>query len=199
MLSAPDLTAAPDGLPDRRVALARAGDEAAFGELIREHQNMIHALAYRMTGSTEDAADLAQDTFVKAWQRLGTFRGDCSFGTWVHRIALNLCLNWRERTERSRRVNAGLEQEAQMSSPAGHDLAGREAERLRRVNEALQRLKPADRAAVVLTVFEGLNHAKAARQLGCAETTVSWRVWLARRQLRKWLSDLGPDSPEDSA
>jgi RNA polymerase sigma-70 factor (ECF subfamily) len=199
MLSAPHPTAAHDGRPDHRVALARSGDEVAFGELVREHQQMIHALAYRMTGSAEDAADLAQDTFVKAWQRLGTFRGDSSFGTWVHRIALNLCLNWRQRTERFRQLHAGLEEEARTVSAAADDIASLEAERLRRVNEALQRLSPADRAAVVLTVFEGLNHAQAARQLDCAETTVSWRVWVARRKLRKWLSDLGPDSPENSA
>jgi RNA polymerase sigma-70 factor (ECF subfamily) len=199
MLSAPSPTAAPDGLPDRRVALARAGDEGAFGELVREHQHMIHALTYRMTGSAEDAADLAQDTFVKAWQRLDTFRGDSSFGTWLHRIALNLCLNWRQRTERVRQLHAGLEEETGTSPAPGGDIESLEAERLRRVNEALQRLSPADRAAVVLTVFEGLNHAQAARQLDCAETTVSWRVWTARRKLRKWLSDLGPDSPEDSA
>lgn len=198
MLSAPSPTAAPDGLPDRRVALARAGDEGAFGELVREHQHMIHALTYRMTGSAEEAADLAQDTFVKAWQRLDTFRGESSFGTWLHRIALNLCLNWRQRTERARQLHAGLEEETRTSPAPGGDIESLEAERLRRVNEALQRLSPADRAAVVLTVFEGLNHAQAARQLDCAETTVSWRVWVARRKLRKWLSDLGPDSPGNS-
>lgn len=57
--------------------------------------------------------------------------------------------------------------------------------------------RPADRAAVVLTVFEGLNHAEAAKQLDCAETTVSWRVWQARRKLKKWLADLGPVTPEN--
>ncbi len=199
MLSAPNPTTVPDALPDRRVALARAGDEGAFGELVREHQHMIHALTYRMTGSAEDAADLAQDTFIKAWQRIGTFRGDSSFGTWVHRIALNLCLNWRRRAVRFQQLHAGLEREARIVPTPADDRGSLEAERSHRVNEALQKLSPADRAAVVLTVFEGFNHAQAARQLGCAETTVSWRVWLARRKLRKWLSDLGPDSPEASA
>lgn len=198
MLSVPNPTAAHDGLPDRRVALAQAGDEGAFSELVREHQHMIHALTYRMTGSAEDAADLAQDTFVKAWQRLGTFRGDSSFATWVHRIALNLCLNWRQRSDRSRQLHDGLEMEARTASALSDDIAGVEAERSRRVHEALQRLSAPDRAAVVLTVFEGLNHAQAARQLDCAETTVSWRVWTARRKLRKWLSDLGPEEPEVS-
>lgn len=198
MLSAPHPTTAPAGPPERRLALARAGDEGAFGELVREHQHMIHALAFRMTGSAQDAADLAQDTFVKAWQRLGTFRGDSSFATWIHRIALNLCLNWRQRTDRSRQLQARLEHEAHAASAPDEAMRDAETERLRRINDALQRLSPADRAAVVLTVYEGLNHAQAARQLDCAETTVSWRVWQARRKLRRWLADLGPDSTETS-
>lgn len=166
---------------------AQAGDEAAFGELVSSHQRMIHTLTFRMTGSATDAADVAQETFVRAWRQLGSFRGDCSFATWLYRIAVNASLTWRTRADRRQRV-----QDQWAAQPEEVGDSGDDSLRVGRVVEALQRLEPEYRAAVVLTVYDGLNHAEAARVLGCAETTVSWRIWRARRQLRKWLADLAP-------
>lgn len=147
---------------------------------------MIHSLGFRLTGSAADAADLAQETFLRAWRQLGGFRGDCAFASWLRRIAVNLALNWRAGSDRQQRAHDQWFAEHRSETGAGSSI---EPER---VAAALQRLDPEYRAALVLTVYEGLNHAEAARTLGCAETTVSWRIWRARRQLRGWLADLAP-------
>jgi RNA polymerase sigma-70 factor, ECF subfamily len=194
----PDATtpnAPPEPLTDT-LAAARAGDEEAFSGIVREHHRRIHSLAYRMTGSIQDADDLAQETFLRAWRQLRSFRGDSSLATWLHRIALHLSLSWRERASSRQRTRDAYEAESRPTAHGGDDGGDLEAERNRRVVEALQRLKPDFRAAIVLTVYEGLSHAEAARRLGCAETTVSWRVWRGRRMLRAWLADLMPQSAE---
>jgi RNA polymerase sigma-70 factor, ECF subfamily len=194
----PDATTpdAPPEPPTDTLAAARAGDEEAFSGIVREHHRRIHSLAYRMTGSIQDADDLAQETFLRAWRQLRSFRGDSSLATWLHRIALHLSLNWRERASSRQRTRDAYEAESRPAVHGGDDVVDLEAERNRRVVEALQRLKPDFRAAIVLTVYEGLNHAEAASRLGCAETTVSWRVWRGRRMLRAWLADLMPRNAE---
>ena len=163
------------------IRASQTGDPAAFARLVSRHQRMIQALAYRMTGSLAEAEDLAQETFIAAWDRLGGFRGDASFSSWLYRIALNRCLNSRGRATRREVAHQAwsAQHEAQAS---GDDLLSQQ------VQAALLKLDPAHRAAIVLTVYDGLNHAEAGRVLGCAETTVSWRVFMARRQLKKLLA-----------
>lgn len=165
------------------VRASQSGDHAAFARLVGRYQRMIHALAYRMTGSLAEAEDLAQEAFVAAWRQLDGFRGDASFSSWLYRIAVNRCLNWRSRAARREAVH--LDWHAQTSTPTPGD-----DERSQRVQAALLQLDVPTRAAVVLTVYDGLNHAEAARALGCAETTVSWRVFQARRKLKRLLGDL---------
>lgn len=164
------------------VLRSRHGDSEAFGALIRAHQRMIHALTYRMTGSLADAEDLAQETFIQAHQQLDQFRGDASFGSWLYRIAVNRCLNWRKREARHARLHEEWGREQAAATIPDEGLA-------RRVQEALLQLKPKQRAAVVLTVYEGMNHAQAAHVLGCSETTVSWRLFTARARLKRLLAD----------
>ena len=72
-----------------------AGDTEAFAALVKQYQKMVHALAFRMTGSLDDAEDLAQETFLRAYQQLDSFRGEAKFSTWLCQIAVNLSLNWR--------------------------------------------------------------------------------------------------------
>ena len=107
--------------------------------------------------------------------------------TWLRRIAVNCGLNWRRSAVSRQQLQHDWSEHQRLTADLDDD-----ATRGLRVNEALQRLDPPVRAAVVLTIYEGLNHAEAAQALGCAETTVSWRVWVARRQLKKWLADLAP-------
>jgi len=166
------------------VRASQTGDPAAFGRLVSRHQRMIHALAYRMTGSLAEAEDLAQEAFIAAWHQLDGFRGEASFSSWLYRIAVNRCLNWRSRARRRDAVHLEWS-EQRVSNAPGDD------PRARQVQEALLQLDPVQRAAIVLTVYDGLNHAEAARVLGCAETTVSWRVFIARRKLKQLLAN-GP-------
>ena len=169
------------------VLLSQQGDAAAFEELIRQHQRMVHALTFRMTGSLADAEDLAQETFLRAYEQISGFRGAARFSTWLYRIAMNTCLNWRQ----SERRRAELHAEA-----AGEMLAERNGSVARdqdqeQVQAALLKLPAKQRAAIVLTIYDGLNHAEAAEVLGCSETTVSWRIFAARQKLKRWLSANG--------
>src|SRR5262245_302981 len=77
------------------IEASRLGDPEAYGALVRKYQKMIHALTYRMSGSEADAEDLAQETFLLGWRRLDGFRAEAKFSSWLYRIAINQCLNWR--------------------------------------------------------------------------------------------------------
>jgi RNA polymerase sigma-70 factor (ECF subfamily) len=173
--------AAPDS-EQEWIAHSLEGDHGAFEQLVRKYQHMIHALTFRMTGSFADADDLSQETFIQAHRQLASFRGEASFGSWLYRIALNKSLNWRKRSQNRERVNTEWSNQRTTSGPDGH-ISGR-------VQEALLKLNPKQRAAVLLTTYDGLNHAEAARLLGCSETTVSWRLFAARRKLKSLLKDL---------
>jgi RNA polymerase sigma-70 factor (ECF subfamily) len=164
----------------RRLVQSQNGDHSAFEALIRDHQRMIYSLCYRMSGSAEDAEDLSQETFIQAYQHLDAFRGEAGVWTWLYRIAVNLCLNWRKREQR--RIQAHQEwSEQELSTP------GENAGRAQQVQEALMKLTPKQRAAVILTTYDGLTHAEAAAALGCSETTVSWRLFAARAKLKRLL------------
>ena len=158
------------------------GDVEAFETLIRENQRMIHSLCYRMTGSMDDAADLAQETFIQAHRHLTEFRGHAKVSSWLYRIAMNQCLNWQKSSQRRERLHREWSEQQR-------DTAAREVDRrAQAVEQAILSLHPKQRAAIVLTVHEGLTHAEAARALGCSETTVSWRLFAARRKLKRLLS-----------
>lgn len=168
------------------VSQSQNGDPAAFEPLIRKHQRMIYSLTYRMTGSSADAEDLTQETFVRAYRQIAAYRGAAKFSTWLYRIAVNVCLKWRQRETLRAEVHAGwvdisgrpgVEKE---SAPSNGELRGR-------MQTALLKLPGKQRAAILLTTYDGLNHADAAKVLGCSETTVSWRVFVARRKLKNWL------------
>ena len=164
------------------VELSQQGDPQAFESLVSKYQRMIHALTFRMTGSVADAQDLAQETFIQAFQQLGQFRGEASFSSWLYRIALNKCLNWHKRERRRQGLREDCNLRRDEPSQADESLA-------QRVQEALMKLNPKQRAAVVLTIYDGLSHAEAARALGCAETTVSWRLFAAKRKLKRLLAE----------
>ena len=169
------------------VGQSQAGNPEAFEELVRRHQHMIHSLTFRMTGSPADAEDLAQESFIRAYGQIGSYRGEAKFSTWLYRITVNVCLNWRQREARRIRFQTSREDTiAELWAAAGMSPA--ENEQCRRVQEALLKLPAKQRAAIVLTVYDGFNHAEAAKVLGCSETTVSWRVFSARRKLKRWLT-----------
>ena len=156
------------------------GDPEAFESLVRRHQRMIYALAYRMTGSAAEAEDLTQETFIRAHGQLANFRADARFSSWLYRIAVNLCLNWRKRAVRRDQLHHEWRQQQEPAPAPDTSLT-------RQVQDALLKLNAKQRAAIVLTTYDGLSHAEAARALGCSETTVSWRVFAARAKLKRLL------------
>ena len=172
------------------VVQTQKGSPAAFEELVRNHQRMIYSLTFRMTGSLADAEDLAQETFIRAYEQIGTFRGASKFSTWLYRIAVNTCLNWRQSEARRSQLHASCAEEMSVRHSNGEIPAGQNGA-CQQVQSALLKLPAKQRAAIVLTTYDGLNHAEAAQVLGCSETTVSWRVFAARRKLKRWLTSNG--------
>ncbi len=173
------------------VRRSRAGDTEAFASLVTRYQQMIDALTWRMTGSLADAQDLAQETFIQAYHSLDQFEDRSKFSTWLYRIAVNKCLNWRKAMGRRSQLHEkwATESEREAAHRPSASSAGEHAQS-DAIQKALLKLPAEQRAAIVLTVYEELNHAEAARVLGCSETTVSWRIFRARRKLKQWLQDL---------
>jgi len=169
---------------DDLVLQCRNGNSDAFEMLVRRHQQMIHALTFRMTGSGADAEDLAQETFIRAYEQIGSFNGKAKFATWLYSIAVHACLNWRR--DEARRFRAEADCAREMLARGNDDRPSEDTAQEAQV--ALMKLPAKQRAAIVLTVYEGLSHAEAARVLKCSETTVSWRVFTAKRKLKNVLS-----------
>jgi RNA polymerase sigma-70 factor (ECF subfamily) len=168
------------GDPDSAlVEAAAAGDRAAFAQLLERHYDRVHALAWQLTGSRADADDIAQDVCCTLADKIGTFRGEARFGTWLIGIAYNACRDLRRR----RRSFAGLTERLAVlaglqKAPDGRDLYGSIW-----LRSAIARLKPAYRDAAVLVAGQQLSHAEAAEILGVAESTISWRMHEVRRML----------------
>ena len=145
-----------------------------------------------MTGSLADAEDLAQETFIRAYEQIGSFRGASKFSTWLYRITVNTCLNWRQSEARRFQLQTDCAGEMSVNRVNGESSS---ADNLlnQQVQSALLKLPAKQRAAIALTIYDGLNHAEAAQVLGCSETTVSWRVFAAKRKLKRWLTAKGEE------
>lgn len=167
-------------------ALAAAGDAHAFERLYRAHVARVHALARRML-SVEEADEVTQDVFVRCWQKLHTFRGDAAFGTWLHRLAINVCLARRaahgKRRDRFAPSDAPLEGMAHRVER--HPDAAVDLER------AVQQLPEGARQVFVLHDIEGYRHEEIAEMLGTVAGTSKSQLHRARMALRRYLrSDL---------
>ncbi len=162
------------------ISKSQEGDLQAFEALIKQYQHMIHSLIYRMTGSLSDAEDIAQETFITAYHQIGKFRREARFSSWLYRIAVNICLNWKKKKERHDQLHENYTPE-EFSFGLDNEMAAK-------VQEALLKLNPKQRTAIILTVYDGLTHGEAARTLGCSETTVSWRIFMARKKLKQLLT-----------
>lgn len=171
------------------IRLSQHGDDAAFEELMRTHQTLIHSLTFRMTGSLADAKDLAQETFVRAYRQLDSYQGTSKFSSWLYRIGVNACLDWQRRERRRTEIYHHFGEMADTVTPAESESALDLDELSQDVQAALMKLSAKQRAAIVLTVYGEHNHAEAAKILGCSETTVSWRIFTARRKLKKLLEN----------
>ena len=168
---------------DDLVLQCQNGSVEAFEMLVRKHQQMIHALTFRMTGSAADAEDLAQEAFIRAYEQIGSFNKKAKFSTWLYSIAIHACLNWRR--DEARRFQAQARCAEETFTEHGETVT---SEMAQQAQAALMKLPAKQRAAIVLTVYDGLSHAEAAKVLRCSETTVSWRVFAAKRKLKRLLS-----------
>ena len=169
------------------VARAGRGDDRAFETLFRRHYDMVYSLAYRLLGRREDAEDVAQETFVRAARGLHGFRNESRLASWLYRIALNAARDFRRQTQKHHSIVSAYADAARRDTRDAHCRC-EAADTSSRIRAALTNLQYKEREAIVLTVYEGLSHAEAARLVGCAEATISWRVFMARRTLRKSLS-----------
>ncbi len=170
-------------IADDLVRRAREGDEAAFEALYRAHAGRVHALCLRMTGDPAHARELTQDAFVRAWEKLGSFRGEAAFGTWLHRLAVNVVLM--DRRLAARRAEDALPDEPGDVAPLRHG-APRHAERMD-LETAIRALPPMARQVLVLHELEGYEHGEIAAMLGIAEGTSKAHLFRARRILRETL------------
>jgi len=163
------------------VALAASGDGSAFERLYRTHVARVHSLARRMI-NPDVADDVTQDVFVRAWSKLGTFRGEAAFGTWLHRVAINVILARRTTlgTERGRYYDAENVLDALPGRPMVHDLS-------LDFQQAIGRLPDGAREVFVLHDVEGYKHEEIADMLGIVPGTSKSQLHHARMALRKHL------------
>ena len=158
---------------------AIAGNRDAFAELLRRHYDRIHGIAWQLTGSRADADDIAQDVCCALVERIGSFRGEARFTTWLCGITFNACRDLRRR----RRSFAGFTDKLAVLAGLAAPPDGRDLYDAVWLKSAIARLKPALRDTVVLVVGQQLSHAEAAAILGVAESTVAWRMHEVRRLL----------------
>jgi RNA polymerase sigma-70 factor (ECF subfamily) len=185
---------------DNDAALARAaqqGDMGAFEELVARHRDKIYARALSIVRNEEEAIDLSQAAWVKGWQRLPQFLGESSFGTWIMRIVINLCLDYLRRQKRQRlesieelvAESGGVER--QMPIVTVNPTAGLERAELRqRIDRALNQLSYEHRTALVLHEFEQMGYKEVAKAMGCSIGTVMSRLFYARRRMAALLTGL---------
>jgi len=170
------------------VERCRQGDLAAFEEVYRTHAGRLYSVAFRMLGNAADAEDLLQDIFLSAHRKLGSFRGESALGTWLYRLAVNLCLDYiRSRTGRAISITDPLDDETGLSDVGTRGLAERTVAKMD-LERAMAQLPDGCRMAFVLHDIEGLEHREVAEAMGIAEGTSKSQVHKARLRLRAILS-----------
>lgn len=172
------------------VRRTRAGDEAAFSELIRRHRAAVYRTAWRLSGDHADADDLSQEAFVKAYRALGSFRGESKFSTWLMRIVMNLAFTARQ----SRRPSVSIDEVREIASggpPADQAVLGRQ------VRAAVEMLPPRQRQVLLLKVYEGLKFQEIADLAGISVGTAKATFFHAVRSLRGRLGAMRPPDREE--
>jgi len=188
------------------VTRAKAGDDEAFAQLMRDNEKRIYNLTLRMTGNPEDAMDLAQETFLNAWRGLKFFKGDSAFSTWVYRLASNACIDHLRRKKRRQDISAPMpaddEDDSQPDIPDERFQPEQELERqeLRRaVAQGLEQLSEEHRQVLVMREINGLSYQEIADVLDLEAGTVKSRIARARNSLRKILVESGNFSSPPSS
>jgi RNA polymerase sigma-70 factor, ECF subfamily len=186
---------------DRELVRAcQRGDKEAFRELVERYQRKIVSVAMGMVHNQEDALEIAQETFIKAYENLGRFKGESSFYTWLYRIVVNLSIDF-QRRERRHPTVALEERGGPSGSGEGYEDSLKE-ERLTepfqeahaheigsRVHEAINELTPDHKAVILLREVEGLSYDEISRVMQCSKGTVMSRLHYARKKLQQKLKD----------
>jgi RNA polymerase sigma-70 factor (ECF subfamily) len=176
---------------------AQGGDYSAFDSLVQRYQERVYATIYHMTSNHEDANDLTQETFIKAYKALGSFKGDSSFFTWVYRIAINKTINFLK--GRKNKIHLSLN-DLDFNAEHDPDLVTFISEKTPRrdmnltelqekLNEAMQKLSDVHRLVVTLHDVQGLSHEEISKIMDCNTGTVRSRLFYARQQLQGYLSE----------
>ena len=177
------------------VLRSKTGDVSAFGELVKRYQSLVVGFCYRLLGNREDAEDVAQETFMRAFSAIGRFQPRAKFSTWLLTIAKNLSLNLlRDERRRGRDVHTATVFEEEMqavelvpSENPGPDEALRQNERAERVRRAVLELSDVHRSIIVLRDFEGMTYEEIAKVMRCRKGTVKSRLSRARDHLKEVL------------
>jgi RNA polymerase sigma-70 factor (ECF subfamily) len=180
------------------VRRVQAGEVAAFDGLVSKYRERVYGIIYHMTGNREDAADLAQDAFIRAFQSIHRFKGEASFFTWLYRIAVNGTLTFLRRRKLRRFFSLDhVDDEAvppevieALAVPGGQERKIVLRDIQERLNEAFLKLSDTHRTVVTLFEIEGLSHQEIADVLGCSVGTVRSRLHYAKQQLQAHLQDL---------
>jgi RNA polymerase sigma-70 factor (ECF subfamily) len=181
------------------VARSQTGDTAAFDELVTRYRQRAFAMIYNMVRNEQDAWDLAQDGFLKAWKSIARFRGQSSFYTWLYRILMNVAIDWLRRKQ----IESGTEfddaiglrniEPGAVTAPRAElePVARLSDKEIReRIDAAIARLTPEHRAVIVMREIDGLEYSEIAGQMECSIGTVMSRLFYARKKLQAMLKDV---------
>jgi len=182
------------------VRRCQAGDTEAFDELVTRYRIRIFSMIYNMVHSEQDAWDLAQDSFLKAWKSIKRFRGRSSFYTWIYRIVMNVTIDWL-RKKHVKGAGAEFDDAIELKEidPASKTVPKTEAlpyetmerkEIRGRIDKAIAQLSPEQRAVILMKEIEGMQYHEIAEALGCSIGTVMSRLFYARKKLQNLLRDV---------
>ena len=187
---------------DDRVLAQRAagGDLGAYDDLVRKYHGKLYGLVYNMTSNKEDAEDLLQEVFHKAYTSLPKFKGDASFYTWIYRIAINRSINFLKKRKKRQtlsldNVDSGIERDEAYVELSSRESPVRDisiSELQEKLNVALQTLSEKHRTVVVLHDVQGVPHQEIGQMLGISEGTVRSRLFYARQRLQHELAEFAP-------
>ncbi len=169
---------------DALIGAARSGDRRAFERLYRRHVGRVYALCLRLTAHVETAEELTQEAFVRAWQRLSSFRGDSAFGTWLHRLTVNVVFDEQRSRHAWFRRMTSIDDDVD-AEPDPHPVSNADRHDL---EAAIRRLPRGARTVFVLHDVEGWQHEEIATRGGIAVGTSKAHLHRARQLLKEWLS-----------
>ncbi|MEM8867253.1 MAG: sigma-70 family RNA polymerase sigma factor [Verrucomicrobiota bacterium] len=179
------------------VEKVQAGNVGAFDQLVQKYREPIYSVIYNMTSNREDALDLTQETFIKAFQAIGRFKGKSSFFTWIYRIAVNTSMTFLKKNRKRRFISyenvddemSKTEVFERLTSKSRTEKGALVQELQEKLNDSLQKLSPKHRTVVILHEIEGLEHAEIAEITKTSVGTVRSRLHYAKQQLQSYLQE----------